>query len=57
MKKFLFILAPLFFVNAQLNLEYYLGNLDNYNKSIPTPEEVIGHQVGEFHVSHDKLSQ
>ncbi len=30
--------------------------MDQYNSSIPTPESVIGHQVGEFHVSHDKLS-
>ena len=56
MKNIIFLLAPIFFANAQVNLEYYLGNQDNYNKSIPTPEEIIGHQVGEFHVSHDKLS-
>jgi hypothetical protein len=30
--------------------------MSQYNSSIPTPESVIGHQVGEFHVSHDKLS-
>ncbi|MDG2476032.1 MAG: M14 family zinc carboxypeptidase, partial [Flavobacteriaceae bacterium] len=31
-------------------------DMSQYNSSIPTPESVIGHQVGEFHVSHDKLS-
>jgi hypothetical protein len=25
--------------------------------TIPTPEEVIGHPVGKWHVSHDKLSE
>ena len=56
MKKILFLLAPLFCLNAQVDLEYYLGDISNYNQSIPTPESIIGHQVGELHVSHDKLS-
>ena len=56
MKKLLFILTPLFCLNAQVQLDYYLNDSANYNTSIPTPESVIGHQVGEFHVSHDKLS-
>ena len=56
MKKILFLLTPLFCLNAQVDLEYYLGDTSNYNQSIPTPESVIGHQVGELHVSHDKLS-
>ena len=51
-----FILTPLFCLNAQVQLDYYLNDTANYNPSIPTPESVIGHQVGEFHVSHDKLS-
>jgi len=56
MKKLLFILTPLFCLNAQVQLDYYLNDTANYNPSIPTPESVIGHQVGEFHVSHDNLS-
>ena len=56
MKKILFLLAPLFCLNAQVDLSYYLGDTSNYNQSIPTPESIIGHQVGELHVSHDKLS-
>ena len=56
MKKILFLLTPLFCLNAQVDLDYYLGDTSNYNQSIPTPESVIGHQVGELHVSHDKLS-
>ena len=56
MKKILFLLAPLFCLNAQVDLDYYLGDTSNYNQSIPTPESIIGHQIGELHVSHDKLS-
>jgi len=56
MKKLLLLLIPSLFLNAQVGLDYYLGDLSEYNKSIPTPSSVIGHEVGEFHVSHDKLS-
>ena len=56
MKKLFFILTPFFCLNAQVQLDYYLNDTSQYNSSIPTPESVIGHQVGEFHVSHDKLS-
>ena len=56
MKKLFFILAPIFCLNAQVQMDYYLNDMSQYNSSIPTPESVTGHQVGEFHVSHDKLS-
>lgn len=38
-------------------LSYYLPQHITYNKSIPTPASVIGHQVGEWHVTHDRLVQ
>ena len=44
-------------VNAQINLNYYLPQNVNYNKDIPTPESVLGFQVGEWHATHDKLVQ
>ena len=46
MKKLFFLLTPIFCLNAQIELDYYLNESDNYNPSIPTPESVIGHQVG-----------
>jgi hypothetical protein len=39
-----------------VNLEYYLPKDVTYNQNIPTPKSVIGHEVGEWHVSHDKLA-
>jgi hypothetical protein len=44
-------------INAQkqTGLSYYLSQDVTYNQSIPTPESVIGHQVGEWHITHDKL--
>lgn len=40
---------------AQGTLDYYLPEDVTYNPDIPTPAEVIGHEVGELHVRHDKL--
>lgn len=39
----------------QVDLSYYLPQNITYNPDIPTPKEVIGHEVGEWHVTHDKL--
>lgn len=57
-----FLYSLLFFVlafnlQAQTNLDYYLPQNTTYNPDIPTPQSVIGHEVGEWHVTHDKLVQ
>ena len=36
-------------------LSYYLPANVTYNKSIPTPAAVIHHEVGEWHITHDRL--
>jgi hypothetical protein len=36
-------------------LSYYLPDSVQYNPSIPKPKEVIYHNVGEYHVTHDRL--
>lgn len=38
-----------------LDLTYYLPGDISYDPAIPTPKDVIGHEVGEWHVTHDKL--
>ncbi len=38
-----------------LDLSYYLPQNVQFNLEIPTPESVLGFEVGEWHVSHDKL--
>jgi len=40
---------------AQVNLSYYLPQDVIYNPEIPTPKLIIGHEIGEWHVTHDKL--
>lgn len=56
---FLFLLACLsgFGILAQQEVDnsYYLPQNVNYDPDIPTPERVIGFNVGEWHVSHDKI--
>jgi hypothetical protein len=42
---------------SQVELEYYLPDGVTYNPDIPTPKEVVGHEVGEWHITHDKLVQ
>ncbi|HYG04330.1 MAG TPA: M14 family metallopeptidase [Chryseosolibacter sp.] len=41
--------------HAQPDISYYLPHDRLLNKEIPTPKSVIGHEVGELHVSHDRL--
>jgi hypothetical protein len=57
MKKLLvFLLFISISISAQeVDLSYYLPNDVTYNKNIPTPKDIIGHEVGEWHVTHDKL--
>ena len=43
--------------NPKYDLDYYFSEFETPNSSIPTPKEIIGHEVGEWHVTHDKLVQ
>jgi hypothetical protein len=57
MKKLLvFFLFISISISAQeVDLSYYLPNNVTYNKNVPTPKDIMGHEVGEWHVTHDKL--
>ncbi|MBX2873674.1 MAG: zinc carboxypeptidase [Saprospiraceae bacterium] len=35
-------------------LTYYLPDIE-YDSDIPTPEQVLGYQIGEWHITHDQL--
>ncbi|NNE31942.1 MAG: zinc carboxypeptidase [Winogradskyella sp.] len=48
--------APLF-SQSKTDLSYYLPQDVQYDANIPTPKSVIGHEVGEWHITHDKLVQ
>ncbi len=56
MKKLLFaaLLLAGFSATSQ-DLGYYLPQQVSYNPAIPKPKEVIYHEVGEWHVTHDRL--
>ena len=60
MKKHLFFFLFIFsaqFSWAQESADYFLSKDETYAKDIPTPEAILGHAVGKWHVSHDKLSE
>lgn len=42
-------------LSGQPDLSYYLPKGTAYNPQVPTPKSVIGHEVGEWHISHDRL--
>ena len=55
----LLMCGGLYAQNSNTDLKYYFSELEfnSPNLSIPTPKEIIGHQVGEWHITHDKLVQ
>jgi hypothetical protein len=58
MKQFLLILIILSsfsLTQAQINLDYYLPKTLSYNPQTPKPKEVLGFEIGEWHLSHDQL--
>ncbi|MDN3493626.1 M14 metallopeptidase family protein [Winogradskyella bathintestinalis] len=40
---------------TKTDLSYYLPQNIEYNSNIPTPQSIIGHNVGDWHITHDKL--
>ena len=42
-------------VIGQPDLSYYIPEGIQYDPSIPTPKSIIGHEVGEWHITHDRL--
>lgn len=40
---------------AQVPLSYYLPQKVTYDRNVPSPEQFLGFQIGEQHVSHDQI--
>ncbi len=53
--RLLFLLLLLSVQTIGQELSYYLPKNLSYDPRIPTPASVIGHEVGEWHVTHDRL--
>jgi hypothetical protein len=49
------VLALFSFGSIAQDLSYYLPKGYTYNPAIPTPKQVLGYEVGEWHVTHDQL--
>jgi Zinc carboxypeptidase len=52
---FICLLCTITLFGQKKPLSYYLPETINYDKNIPTPEQFLGFQIGEQHVSHDQL--
>lgn len=52
-----FLTTTLLFLQSQTDSSYYLPQNVTYNPSIPTPQSIVGHNIGEWHITHDKLVQ
>ncbi|MGK0235864.1 MAG: hypothetical protein ACI9EK_002405, partial [Psychroserpens sp.] len=53
----LFFTTQLFSQNYNVDLSYFLPENTSYNPQIPTPKSIIGHEIGDWHITHDKLVQ
>lgn len=52
---FLFTLLFFTLISRSQELSYYLPDSVQYDPAIPTPESVIHHKVGAWHITHDRL--
>ncbi|MEW2921440.1 M14 family metallopeptidase [Muricauda sp. ANG21] len=52
---FLMVLGGFNLTAQEVTLNYYLPDGISYDPNIPKPADIIGHEVGEWHVTHDKL--
>ena len=52
---FLFILNSCFVIYSQVDNDYFLPTNEKYNDGIPKPKEILGFNVGDWHINHDKL--
>lgn len=58
MKRLLLLLGMAFMLTARAqSLQDYLPVNVTYNPAVPVPRDIIYHEVGEWHVTHDRLVQ
>ena len=57
MRKIIPLVSLVFFANTGVaqDLGWFIPASISYNKAVPTPRSVIHHEVGEWHVTHDRL--
>ena len=57
MKKYLIAICFLSFTGYLFSqdLAYYLPEGNVYNTAIPKPKDIVYHEVGEYHITHDRL--
>ena len=54
---FLLLTINAFTQDYHVELDYFLPDNIQYDQEIPTPASSIGHEIGDWHITHDKLVQ
>src|SRR5512143_3475275 len=49
------LIVSVMILNGQVTLDYYLPKDISYDQAIPAPKQIVGHEIGEWHLTHDKL--
>jgi len=52
---FCILYSVFYYSSSAQDLTYYLPDSISYNPAIPKPKDIIYHEVGEWHVTHDRL--
>ncbi len=52
---FLLITFQLGYSQEEINLDYYFGTSVEFDKNIPTPQDILHFTPGEMHISHDRM--
>lgn len=56
MKRIILLLIPLVVAGlAQAQNSYFFPGKDNFDPSIPSPEEFLGYPIGDWHTRHDNI--
>ncbi len=53
-RNFIILMVTIFTAQAQVDLSYYLPDTESLNPEITTPEEFLGFQIGDWHLSHSQ---
>lgn len=51
---YLFLISAFTLSAQKMPLSYFLPQVE-YDQNVPTPEQILGWQIGEHHISHDQL--
>ena len=55
MKNFIIAFLLLFTINSFAQNDYFFPTNTQFDPNIPTPEQFLGYEIGDFHTRHDRM--